>query len=58
MEELRLKLIDDCNKSGLPVEALVFVVRDVYRDVTEVYNKFLMQKQNEQDEVKEGEKTE
>lgn len=58
MEELRLKLIEDCNKSGLPVEALVFVVRDVYRDVTEVYNKFLMQKQNEQDEVKEGEKTE
>lgn len=33
MEELRLNLIKLCNESGLPLEAIVFVVRDVYRDV-------------------------
>ena len=47
MEELRLKLIDDCNQSGLTVEAVMFVVKDVYRDVTELYNQWLAQKKAE-----------
>ena len=47
MEELRLKLIEDCNNSNLPIEALMFVVRDVYRDVTELYNKWLAKKNAE-----------
>ena len=54
MEELRLKLIEDLNNSKLPVEALMFVVRDVYRDVTEAYNKFLAQQKQEPKKV-EGE---
>ena len=54
MEELRLKLIEDLNNSKLPVEALMFVVRDVYRDVTEAYNKFLAQQKQELKKV-EGE---
>ena len=44
MEELRLKLIEDCNASGLPIEAILFVVRDVYRDVSETFDKFQKQK--------------
>ena len=39
MEELRLKLITTINESGLPLEAIVFVVRDVYRDVNETFRK-------------------
>ena len=33
MEELKQKLIDVCNESGLPLEAIYFVVKDVWRDV-------------------------
>ena len=44
MEELRLKLIEDCNASELPIEAILFVVRDVYRDVSETFDKFQKQK--------------
>lgn len=45
MEELRLKLINDCNASGLPLEAILFVVRDVYRDAQESYQKYLAQQE-------------
>lgn len=48
MEELRLKIIDLCNKSGLPLEAIVFVVRDVYRDVAATFDE--VQKQAEKEE--------
>lgn len=44
MEELRLKLIDDLNSSGLPLEAIMFVVRDVYRDVQEAFKDYQIQK--------------
>lgn len=33
MEELKQKLIDLCNQSGLPLEAIYFVTKDVWRDV-------------------------
>lgn len=33
MEELKQKLIDLCNDSGLPLEAIYFVTKDVWRDV-------------------------
>ena len=39
MEELRVNLINTINASGLPIEAVVFVVRDVYRDVNETFRK-------------------
>ena len=39
MEELRINLINTINASGLPIEAVVFVVRDVYRDVNETFRK-------------------
>lgn len=39
MEELRLKLISTINESGLPLEAIVFIVRDVYRDVNETFQR-------------------
>ena len=33
MEELKQKIIDICNQSGLPLEAILFVTKDVWRDV-------------------------
>lgn len=47
MEKLRLKLIEDINASGLPLEAIVFVVRDVYRDAQETYQKYQLAQQSQ-----------
>lgn len=33
MEELKQKLLDVCNESNLPLEAILFVTKDLYRDV-------------------------
>ncbi len=33
MEELKQKLLDVCNESELPLEAILFVTKDLYRDV-------------------------
>lgn len=40
MEELKNKLIEDCNKSGLPLEAILFVTKDVWRDVEATLRQF------------------
>lgn len=40
MEELRMKLINLCNESNLPIEAIMFVVKDVYRDVQSANREF------------------
>lgn len=32
MEELKQRLIEVCNNSGLPLEAIVFVTKDLWRD--------------------------
>lgn len=33
MEELKQKLIQVCNESGLPLEAILYVTKDLWRDV-------------------------
>ena len=33
MEELKQQLLDVCNSSNLPLEAILFVTKDLYRDV-------------------------
>ena len=58
MEELRINLINAINASGLPIEAVVFVVRDVYRDVNETIRKMTEEAQkasSENNNNKEGE---
>lgn len=32
MNELKNKILDLCNNSGLPLEAVIYVVKDVWRD--------------------------
>ena len=39
MEELKQKLVILCNESGLPLEAIYFVVKDLFRDVDETLRK-------------------
>ena len=41
MEELRQKIITLINESGLPLEAIVFIIRDVYRDVDITFQNYL-----------------
>ena len=59
MEELRINLINAINASGLPIEAVVFVVRDVYRDVNETFQRMSEEAKKasskENDNNKEGE---
>ena len=59
MEELRQKFINMINESGLPLEAIVFVIRDVYRDVNEAFQRMSEEAKKasskENDNNKEGE---
>ena len=40
MEELKQKLIDLCNESGLSLEAILFVTRDLMRDVQDTLRRY------------------
>ena len=57
MEELKEKLINDCNASGLSLEAILFVTKDLWRDVEDTIRALKKreeeQKQNESEENKE-----
>lgn len=48
MNELKKKLLQLCNESKLPLEAILFVVRDLYRDVDETYRQYEAAAQVEQ----------
>ena len=42
MLELKEKIVALCNESGLPIEAVFFILKDLYRDADEtlkIYNK-------------------
>jgi hypothetical protein len=43
MEELKQKIIDLCNESGLPLEAIYFVTKDVWRDVEDTLKMYKAQ---------------
>jgi len=43
MEELKAKLIDVCNESGLPLEAVYFIAKDFWRDVQETWESYKKQ---------------
>ena len=56
MEKLRQEIIKICNESGLPLEAILFVVRDVYRDVEVAFRQFEVQEQLQEKDNKGDEK--
>ena len=51
MEELRQKIIALINESRLPLEAIVFIVRDVYRDVDMTFQNYLKDEKESQKEI-------
>ena len=51
MEELRQKIIALINESGLPLEAIVFIIRDVYRDVDITFQNYLKKEKESQKEI-------
>lgn len=55
MEELKQKIIDLCNESGLPLEAILFVTKDVYRDVEATLRDVRTGLLKQQEEAKEEE---
>ena len=53
MEELKQQIIDLCNKSGLPLEAILFVTKDVWRDVEDTLRRAQQEiKEDKQEEDK------
>lgn len=47
MVEFKKKLIELCNESKLPVEALMFVIKDLYRDIEETFDEYNKQKEQQ-----------
>jgi len=43
MEELKEKLLKVCNESGLPLEAIVFVTKDLWRDAADTLERLKQQ---------------
>ncbi len=54
MEELRKQLAGLINSANLPFEAKFYVLKDVFREVSDLYNNLLKeeQKQETKEEVK------
>lgn len=55
MEELKQKLLDICNESGLPLEAILFVTKDLWRDVEDTLRRVKMEQAQVKSEKSESE---
>jgi hypothetical protein len=53
MEELKKQIINYCNESGLPLEAIVFVLKDAWRDAQESFEIYKEKMKNKAEETKE-----
>ena len=51
MEEIKKKIIALINESGLPLEAIVFIIRDVYRDVDITFQNYLKEEKESQKKI-------
>ena len=45
MDKLKKQLLQLVNNSELPLEAVYYVIKDLYRDVVEVYDKMLQEQE-------------
>ena len=50
MQELKQKIIDLCNESGLPLEAILFITKDVWRDVEDTLRQLKENQQKNKEE--------
>lgn len=53
MEELKKQLIELCNNSGLSLEAILFVTKDLWRDVEETLRRLKEKQEQETNESEE-----
>lgn len=53
MNELKQKIIDLCNSSKLPLEALIFILKDIWRDAEDTLRKLEEVEKQKQEENKE-----
>lgn len=53
MVELKNKIVALCNESELSIEAVLFVLKDLYRDAQESYTHYIEGKQQLKEEEKE-----
>lgn len=53
MEELKNKLLQAVNEAQLPLEAVYYVVKDLYRDVNDTYTRYLDSKKPKEEDTKE-----
>lgn len=56
MIELKNKIIALCNESGLNIEAILFILKDLFRDAQEAYEHYNTKKEELEDEKSELEK--
>ena len=50
MEQLKNKLLQVVNESGLPLDAIYYVCKDFFRDVDDTYQQFLLKQKKQQNE--------
>ena len=50
MEQLKIKLIQVVNESGLPLDAIYYVCKDFFRTVEDTYQQSLMEQMKQQEE--------
>jgi len=57
LENLKRKISEDINTSQLRIDCIYYVLKDIYRDVEDIYNQWLIQQQNKpfDNSQKEGE---
>lgn len=55
MEKLKEELIDVCNASGLPLEAILFVTKDLWRDVQDTLESVKLKQASQEKEKEEKE---
>ena len=51
MEELKNEIIKLCNDSGMPLEAIVFVLKDAWRDAQDSFEIYKKQAEKKKAEV-------
>jgi len=52
MEQLKQNIINLCNESGLPLEAILFVTKDIWRDVEDTLRRYKEQVEKDAQEEK------
>lgn len=56
MENLRKQLVDAINNCGLPLEAAYYIMKDVYRDLSDTYESYLKQQEAQKEAESASEK--